>query len=139
MSRQPLRALSRSTSRRESDTGRAKGAHSTLITALRNWSDYIGKANVVKGCNRAYCIEDRVHVANASKAKLVREKQMASLTGRRTIASVCLAHAYGLRREGAIKIWPQWADMGDKLRLKDSCEAISALAPAHHGAARCPD
>lgn len=98
----------------------ALGTTKNLMTALRKWSEYIGKENVVKRSNRAYGIADRVYVTNVSKAKLVSEEQLARLTDRYTAASVRLAQEFGLRREESIKICPGWADMGDKLRLKDS-------------------
>lgn len=98
----------------------ALGTIKNLMTALRKWSEYIGKENVVKRSNRAYAIEDRVYVTNVSKATLVKKEQLADLTDLCTLASVRLAREFGLRREECIKIRPTWADLGDKLRLKDS-------------------
>lgn len=98
----------------------AVGSIKNLMTCMRQWAEYIGKENVVKRTNREYGIDDRIYVTNLSKAKLLPPEQFARLTDEYTKASIRLAIEFGLRREESIKIQPEWADLGDKLRLKDS-------------------
>lgn len=98
----------------------AVGSIKNLMVCMRQWAEYIGKENVVKRTNREYGIDDRMYVTNLSKAKLLPPEQFARLTDEYTKASIRLAIEFGLRREESIKINPDWADLGDKLRLKDS-------------------
>lgn len=98
----------------------AVGTIKNLMSAVRRWSEHIGKENVVKRSNAEYGINDRMYVTNVSKAKLVTAEQLARLTDPYTKASIALAVEFGLRREECIKIQPKWADLGDRLRLKDS-------------------
>jgi integrase len=98
----------------------AVGSIKNLMTCVRQWAEYIGKENVVKPTNREYGIDDRIYVTNLSKAKILPPEQFARLTDEYTKASIRLAIELGLRREECIKIQPEWADMGDRLRLKDS-------------------
>jgi len=98
----------------------AVGSIKNLMVCMRQWAEYIGKENVVKRTNREYGIDDRMYVTNLSKAKLLPPEQFALLTDDHTKASIRLAIEFGLRREECIKIQPEWADLDDKLRLKDS-------------------
>lgn len=91
-----------------------------LMTSMRQWSEYIGKENVVRRSNRDYGIDDRMYVTNVSKAKILDSENWARLTDEYTKTSIRLIIEYGLRREEAIKLQPDWADLSDKLRLKDS-------------------
>lgn len=96
------------------------GTMKNLMTAVRYWAEKIGKENVVKSSNRDYGIDDRVYVTNESKATEVTKEQLSLITDPYTRMSLRLEEAFGLRREESIKIKPQWADLGDRLRLKDS-------------------
>lgn len=100
--------------------GLSVGTMKNLMTAVRYWAEHIGKENVVARSNRAYGIDDRVFVTNESKAAELTEEQLARITDACTVMSLRLARAFGLRREESIKIQPDWADLGDRLRLKDS-------------------
>jgi hypothetical protein len=100
--------------------GLSVGTIKNLMSAVRYWAEHIGKENVVLRSNRAYGIDDRVFVTNESKATEVTEQQLARITDPYTRMSLRLEQAFGLRREESIKIKPAWADLGDKLRLKDS-------------------
>ena len=55
-----------------------------------------------------------------SKANEVTKEQSSHVTDPFTKASLRLQREFGLRREESIKIQPAWADLGDRLRLKDS-------------------
>jgi len=90
------------------------------MTAVRRWAEYVGKENVVKRSNREYGIEDRVFVTNESKATEVTDGQLSGVTDPYTKISLRLEREFGLRREESIKIRPEWADLRDRLRLKDS-------------------
>lgn len=98
----------------------AIGTIKNLMTELRRIAEYIGKENIVKRTNREYGIDDRTYVTNVSKANKVTDKQLSCLTDPYTKASLRLQREFGLRREESIKIRPEWADLGDRLRLKDA-------------------
>jgi integrase len=98
----------------------AVGSIKNLMSAMRQWAEYIGKENVVKRSNREYDIDDRMYVTNVSKAKLVSPEQFARMDDEYTKASVRLAIEFGLRREECIKLRPEWADLGNRLRLAES-------------------
>lgn len=98
----------------------AIGSIKNLMVCMRQWAEFIGKKNIVKRTNAEYGIDNRMYVTNLSKAKLVTPEQYALLTDPYTKISIRLALEFGLRREESIKIQPDWADLGDKLRLKDS-------------------
>jgi hypothetical protein len=98
----------------------AIGTIKNLMIEVRRWAEYIGKDNVVKRTNREYGIDDRTYVTNVSKANEVTNEQLSLVTDPYTKASLQLERAFGLRREESIKIQPAWADLGDRLRLRDS-------------------
>lgn len=102
------------------EQGLSVGPMKNLMTAVRYWAAYIGKENVVKPSNCAYGIDDRVYVTNESKATEVTMQQLSLITDPSTRISLRLEEVFGLRREESIKIKPQQADPGDRLRLKDS-------------------
>lgn len=100
--------------------GLSVGTMKNLMTAVRYWAEHIGKENVVKPSNRDYGISDRVFVTNESKATEVTDQQLSRITDPYVRLSLPLQEALGLRREESLKIKPAWADLGDRLRLKDS-------------------
>lgn len=98
----------------------AIGTVKNLMTEVRRIAEYISKENIVKRTNREYGIDNRTYVTNVSKATTVTKEQSARVTDPYTKASLRLQREFGLRREESIKIQPAWADLGDRLRLKDS-------------------
>jgi hypothetical protein len=98
----------------------AIGTIKNLMIELRRVAEYIGKENIVKRTNREHGIGDRKYVANVSKANEATKEQLSRVTDPYTKASLILEREFGLRREESIKIQPAWADLGDRLRLKDS-------------------
>jgi len=98
----------------------ATGTIKNLMIAVRRWAEYVGKENVVKRTNREYGIEDRVFVTNVSKATQTTGEQLARVTDPYIRVSLRLESEFRLRREESLKIQPAWADLGDRLRLKDS-------------------
>lgn len=102
------------------EEGLSVGTMKNLMTAVRFWAEYIGKENVVRPSNSDYGIDDRVLVTNESKATEVTDAHLSRVTDPGTFMSLRLLQAFGLRREESIKIRPAWADLGDRLRLKDS-------------------
>jgi hypothetical protein len=102
------------------ERGLAIGTIKNQMIELRRIAGYIGKENIVKRTNREYGIENRTYVTNVSKANEVTKEQLARVTDPYTKASLRLEREFGLRREESIKIEPDWADLGDRLRLKGS-------------------
>ncbi len=102
------------------ERGLAIGTIKNLMIELRRVAEYIGKENIVKRTNREYGIDNRKYVTNVSKANEVTGEQLSHVTDTYTKASLRLQREFGLRREESIKLQPAWADLGDRLRLKDS-------------------
>ena len=98
----------------------AIGTVKNNMIELRRLAEYIGKENIVKRTNREYGIDNRTYVTNVSKANEVTNEQLAHVTDPYTKASLRLQRQFALRREESIKIQPEWADLGDRLRLQDS-------------------
>jgi len=98
----------------------AIGTIKNLMIEVRRWAEYIGRDNVVKRTNREYGIDDRTYVTNVSKANEVTNQHLSQVTDPYSKASLRLEREFGLRREESIKIQPAWADLGDRLRLRDS-------------------
>jgi hypothetical protein len=98
----------------------AIGTIKNNMIELRRLAEYIGKENIVKRTNREYGIDNRKYVTNVSKANEVTSEQLSRVTDPYTKASLLLEREFGLRREESIKIEPAWADLGDRIRLKDS-------------------
>lgn len=98
----------------------AIGTIKNLMTEFRRIAEYIGKENIVKRTNREYGIDNRIFVTNVSKGTKVTDEQLARVTDPYTKMSLRLQSEFGLRREESLKIQPAWADLGDRLRLKDS-------------------
>jgi hypothetical protein len=98
----------------------AIGTIKNNMIELRRLAEYIGKENIVKRTNREYGIDNRKYVTNVSKANEVTSEQLSRVTDPYTKASLRLEREFGLRREESIKIEPAWADLGDRIRLKDS-------------------
>ena len=100
--------------------GVAVGTVKNRMSALRWWSEKIGKPNVIARQNDSYGIAKRVFVTNVSKAKVLDGDKLNCITDPYTVMSLKLEAAFGLRREESIKLIPVWADLGEVLRLKDS-------------------
>ena len=90
------------------------------MSCLRWWAEKVNKRAVVAGSNDFYGIPDRQFVSDQSKAKDLKSDQLALVKDEYVRMSLRLQHAFGLRREEAIKIQPRWADRGDHLHLKAS-------------------
>jgi len=100
--------------------GLATGTIKNRMSALRWWAEKTDKRNLLARKNNTYGIANRVHVTNVSKATILDADKLQKISDRYTAMSLRLEAAFGLRREESIKIVPAWADLGDKLRLKDS-------------------
>ncbi len=90
------------------------------MAQLRWWAAKINKQNVIDRSNDAYGIDNRVYVSNLSKAIQVSLELISEINNEYVKASVLLARAFGLRKEEAIKIIPDKADVKGTLVLKDS-------------------
>nr|WP_254926602.1 phage integrase N-terminal domain-containing protein [Janthinobacterium sp. PC23-8] len=100
--------------------GISTGTLKNRMSALRWWTEKIGKDNIIARTNEAYGIAERVFVTNLSKAKVLDADMLARVTDPYTRMSLQLQAAFGLRREESIQIRPGWADCRSFLRLQDS-------------------
>lgn len=98
----------------------ATGTIKNRMSAIRWWARKVDKQNVVARSNVHYGIPNRIFVTNESKAKSLFEGDLAKVRDVHVRMSLRLQHAFGLRREEAIKFMPSVADKGDYLQLKPS-------------------
>ena len=96
------------------------GTIKNRMAAIRWWANKVDKRNVVARSNEHYGIPDRRFVINESKAKTVTQEQLEKVKDEHVRMSLELQHAFGLRREEAMKIRPHTADRGDHLFLQAS-------------------
>lgn len=68
--------------------------------------------------NQKLEIENRVYIANVSKACRLEQKHLDLINNQFIKDTLRLQAAFGLRREEAIKFNPFYADKGDKIKLK---------------------
>jgi len=100
--------------------GKSPGTIKNRMSCLRWWAEKINRRNVVSRSNEFYGIPDRQFVSRESKAKELPNNQLNLVKDEHVKMSLRLQQAFGLRREEALKIQPQWADKGDHLQLKAS-------------------
>jgi hypothetical protein len=96
------------------------GTIKNRLADLRWWAEKVGKPAVLARDNAHYGIEQRVFVAEHSKAQTISPSQLELVKDEHVRMSLRLQAAFGLRREEAIKFQPSYADQGDHLRLKPS-------------------
>lgn len=96
------------------------GTFKNRLSALRWWADKVGKADIIARNNNAYGIGNRSYIGEASKAKLLGEKQLGKVSDEHVRLSLRLQSAFGLRREEAIKFTPNYAIKDDHIKLKAS-------------------
>ena len=96
------------------------GAIKNRMAQLRWWAEKIGKPNVIARDNSIYGIPERTYVTNQSKASTLESEKLAKINDNWIRCSLELQKAFGLRREECLKFQPQYADLGDRIRLKDS-------------------
>ncbi len=111
-----VQALVKQWQERELSAGTIKNR----LADLRWWAEKVGKPAVVANDNTYYGIEQRVFVAERSKAQTLSPGQLELVRDEHARMSLRLQAAFGLRREEAIKFQPSYADRGDHLRLKPS-------------------
>ena len=95
------------------------GTTKNRMAALRWWAEKIGKPDIIAARNQHYGIAERQH-AGGSKAQILTDQALASVTDPGIRLSLELQQAFGLRREEAIKFSPAYADKGEHLQLKAS-------------------
>ena len=96
------------------------GTIKNRMSAVRWWARKVNRQNVVARSNDHYGIPNRIFVTNTSKAKFVREADLAKVRDEHVKMSLELQQAFGLRREESIKFIPVYADQDDHLILKPS-------------------
>ena len=98
----------------------AVGTIKNRMAAVRWWARKVNRQNVVARSNDHYGIPNRVFVTNTNKAKSISMVDLANVRDEHARMSLELQQAFGLRREEAIKLIPNYADQGDHLVLKRS-------------------
>lgn len=102
--------------------GLTTGTIKNRMAAVRWWAEKVGKQNCVPRTNNALGIERRAYVAKVSKAQTLDRVVLDKLGHERLKVSLELQHAFGLRREEALKFQPAFATNGqnDAISLKAS-------------------
>lgn len=96
------------------------GTIKNRMSCLRWWAEKINRQCVVARSNEQYGIPDRQFIELESKARVLDGAHLSQVKGEYVRMSLQLQQAFGLRREEALKICPQWADKGHYLALKSS-------------------
>lgn len=86
---------------------------------LRWWAEKVNRQSVIAS-NDKLGIGRRKYVTPESKAKTLGSDKLSKITDERIRCSLELQAAFGLRRAESLKFMPKWADLGDKIRLKDT-------------------
>jgi integrase len=102
------------------EEGISTGVIKNRMAALRWWAEKTNNQSAVAKNNDFYGIGNRQFVTNESKAVSINQEQLDKVKDIYVKASLSLQSAFGLRREEAIKIFPDIADKGDLLALKGS-------------------
>jgi site-specific recombinase XerC len=102
------------------DQGLSIGTLKNLLSGLRWWARHVGKVDMIPKDNSALDIGKRSQVAKESKAWELKEAHLARITDKYVALSLRLQAAFGLRREEAIKLRPNYAIKDDHIKLKAS-------------------
>lgn len=76
---------------------------------VRWWAERVGKGNLV-GPNANYGILPRRHASDGTRRRDLDEGRLALVRDAHVRMALRLQAAFGLRREGAIKFAPAWAE-----------------------------
>ena len=96
------------------------GTQKNRMSALRWLSEKLGNDSLVARSNDHYGIPDREYANKGDRSLEYAPDVLDRIEDPHVRASADLQKAFGLRREEAIKIRPQFADRNDKLVLKAS-------------------
>ncbi len=96
------------------------GTIKNRMSHVRWLAEKIGKKGIVPTSNTALGIEKRQYVFNENKSRQLSMAQFKSIPDQHVRMSLRLQLAFGLRREEAMKIQPNLADLGSFLRLSAS-------------------
>ena len=102
------------------EDGISVGVIKNRMACLRWWAEKINKPSIIAKSNSAYGIPDRRYADNISKARELDDDKLAKIKDERIRCSLELQRAFGLRREESLKFQPQYADLGNRIRLKPS-------------------
>ena len=96
---------------------RSLGSAKNWCSQLRAFVRVIDRRYLVPRTNAELGFGQRVYVRSESKAVVLGAVHLERVTCPYVMASLKLQREFGLRREEAMKIKPEWADQGDKLVL----------------------
>ena len=99
---------------------RSVGSAKNWLAHLRAYVRAIDRRYLVPRTNAELGFGNRVYVPSASKALVLNVGHLKRVTCPFVAVSLKLQREFGLRREEAMKIRPEWADKGDSLKLKAS-------------------
>jgi integrase len=94
------------------------GTTKNRMAVLRWWAEKVGRQSVIPKSNTSLGIPERTFVTNESKAKNLPDERLAKVKDDHVAYSLKLQHAFGLRREEAIKFIVSVADKGSKIELQ---------------------
>ena len=94
------------------------GTIKNRMAHMRWWAEKVNRSSVIARSNIYYGIPDRQFVSPLNKAVFLDDADFQRVSDPFVRMSLRLQQAFGLRREEAIKICPNWADRQTYLRLK---------------------
>src|SRR3546814_14428620 len=101
--------------------GLSAGTIKNRMAHLRWWAEKVGKSGILPADNTKLGIPERRYVTTESKAKELGDR-LDRVTDPHVRMSLRLQAAFGLRREESIKFQPPYADRGDHIAIKGSCD-----------------
>lgn len=96
------------------------GTIKNRMATLRWWAEKVDKASSIPRDNAQLGIPNRTFVTQESKARELDGESLNAVKDASVKMSLELQEAFGLRREEAIKFIPDYADLGESIRLKST-------------------
>ena len=114
---------------------RSIGSAKNWLAHLRTYVRLIDRPYLVPRTNAGLGFGNRVYVPKESKALVLTGGHLERVTCPYVAMSLKLQREFGMRREEAMKIRPEWSDRGNTLVLRDSwCKGKRGASSAHpHG------
>jgi hypothetical protein len=101
------------------DSGLAPATIKNRLVQVRWWAEKVGKTSEIPKDNAWFGIPDRRFVTNQDKAKQL-GKALDRVRDPHVRLGLEMQQRLGLRRKECLLIRPEWADLGDRIRLKAS-------------------
>lgn len=89
--------------------GVSAGMMKNRMSVMRWWAQRIGNDNIIPRAIGSYDIDWQIFVTGTSRARILDDARLASVTDAYTAMQLRLQSAFGLVREESVEIDPAWA------------------------------